>query len=992
MKTKRALLSAVFLLAPLFIFAQGIYFGPKSTYNEHDSVIIALKGYTGQLQWQKSYDGILWFNLPGETQDSLLFIADSTTLFRASVTAGWCGPYISDTACITVTRMNKKAEIIDSSSPRLVSGEQDLLQGRYVFETSDTSLYHPGDVLVSSADSGYIRKVKQVMLQNDSLILETEQGTLEDVFCEIELGDSVLLTIDSRKQGYINGVPVPMRVVYMIEGAHLKSKGSGINLDNVVLFSGSIEAQDSSGATVSAELTAKIANGSISFEPVFHRKLAIEWFRLKEFQLSAGGTINLDLDLELDCDASFNYSNEITLARYAYGPVMIGFVPMFIELSFTAGFEAGASLSGVFGKGFDAASSIELGAAYYRGRGWSGIWSKSGSFNNHPMNWDLDGNVTAKAYVKPQISVLIARVAGPYMEVVPYLRFDGNVDFLERTWDWEFAGGLDANLGFKAAILGYSLGDYNTTLANWEKIILSGEGTFAKELPVLSTTSISGIGETFAGSGGNISSDGGASVTARGVCWNTSGSPGIEDYTTIDGTGVGAYSSYLSGLNPGTTYYVRAYATNSVGTAYGNEVHFTTVPHINPPSLITDSITGIKGNLATCRGTVSVDGGSPVLGRGFCWNTTGSPTLRDFSKAVGSGSGSFTALIGGMNPTTMYYLRAYGYNAVDTGYGNELVFTTTADVVDPPALTTDSVGYLTEQTAVVWSVISSAGGSPVDYRGVCWNKTGTPVITDSIRIRGAGTGSYFVQLTGLVRGTTYHVRAFAVNASDTAYGNELVFTADSSHISCPSTITDIDGKTYHVVKIGCQCWMKENLNVTHYADGSSLQLVSDTVQWSSLGTESKAWCYQENNALNRTNYGALYTWSAASNLPSHDGTGELPGHVQGVCPTGWHLPGEPEYEILLNYLGGTSIAGMLLKEPGTNHWHGPNQQSNNLSGFTALGGGQRESSGNYMDFRYSAHFWTSSSYRSLFLFYQNTNALVQPALYKEGKSVRCVKD
>jgi hypothetical protein len=93
----------------------------------------------------------------------------------------------------------------------------------------------------------------------------------------------------------------------------------------------------------------------------------------------------------------------------------------------------------------------------------------------------------------------------------------------------------------------------------------------------LSTVAISTITNTTASSGGNISLDGGAAVTARGVCWSTSINPTIALSTkTIDGIGIGSFTSSITGLVAGTTYYVRAYATNSVGTAYGNQVVFTT--------------------------------------------------------------------------------------------------------------------------------------------------------------------------------------------------------------------------------------------------------------------------------------------------------------------------------------------------------------------------------------------------------------------------------
>jgi hypothetical protein len=102
----------------------------------------------------------------------------------------------------------------------------------------------------------------------------------------------------------------------------------------------------------------------------------------------------------------------------------------------------------------------------------------------------------------------------------------------------------------------------------------SGTGT---TVPTLTTTSVTNITATTASSGGNITDDGGASVTARGVCWNTSSSPTIANSKTTDGTGVGSFTSSITGLTQGNTYYVRSYATNSMGTSYGNEISFSSL-------------------------------------------------------------------------------------------------------------------------------------------------------------------------------------------------------------------------------------------------------------------------------------------------------------------------------------------------------------------------------------------------------------------------------
>ncbi|NLX74228.1 MAG: hypothetical protein GXY94_13180, partial [Bacteroidales bacterium] len=126
-------------------------------------------------------------------------------------------------------------------------------------------------------------------------------------------------------------------------------------------------------------------------------------------------------------------------------------------------------------------------------------------------------------------------------------------------------------------------------------------------LPALSTTEVADITETTATSGGKVTFDGGAAVTARGVCWSTEQNPTIDDVKTIDGKGEGEFSSSLRNLTSDTKYYVRAYATNSVGTAYGNELSFTTEKKLGLSVLITIKITNITPSTAVSGGNIADD-------------------------------------------------------------------------------------------------------------------------------------------------------------------------------------------------------------------------------------------------------------------------------------------------------------------------------------------------------------------------------------------------
>ncbi len=195
-------------------------------------------------------------------------------------------------------------------------------------------------------------------------------------------------------------------------------------------------------------------------------------------------------------------------------------------------------------------------------------------------------------------------------------------------------------------------------------------------IPVLTTTAISTITASAAQAGGNITSDGGASVTARGICWGTTSNPTTSNSKTTDGSGIGSFTSSLTGLTASTTYYVRAYASNSAGTAYSNEISFTTQAATTIPVITTTAISIITQTTAQSGGNITSDGGAPVTARGVCWSATTGPTTANSKTTEGIGVGSFTSFLTGMAASTIYYVRAYVTNSAGTAYGNEIIFTT----------------------------------------------------------------------------------------------------------------------------------------------------------------------------------------------------------------------------------------------------------------------------------------------------------------------------
>jgi plastocyanin len=277
-------------------------------------------------------------------------------------------------------------------------------------------------------------------------------------------------------------------------------------------------------------------------------------------------------------------------------------------------------------------------------------------------------------------------------------------------------------------------------------LILGCKKSDTVTLPSLSTTPVANITSTTATSGGNISSDGNTAVTTRGICWSPSSDPTISDSKTSDGSGTGEFASNITGITSGTLYYVRSYATNSAGTAYGDQVSFTaTAPQL--AALSTTSVTLITTTTAMSGGIITGDGGSVITGRGVCWSTNISPTISGSHTSDGAGSGSFDSNLTGLSSSTIFHVRAYATNNDGTAYGNEVIFTTNALLAvnevsiqgmafNPLTLT------VTKKTTVKWTNNDSLSHTVTSDTGAFNSGTINPAGTFSFQFTSTGTFNY----------------------------------------------------------------------------------------------------------------------------------------------------------------------------------------------------------------------------------------------------------
>lgn len=400
------------------------------------------------------------------------------------------------------------------------------------------------------------------------------------------------------------------------------------------------------------------------------------------------------------------------------------------------------------------------------------------------------------------------------------------------------------------------------------------------------------------------------------------------------------------------------------------------------PDVTTTSISNISGSNATSGGDITDDGSSPVIARGVCWSTGTNPIIADNKSNDGTGSGSFSSNITGLNGDNVYFVRAYATNSVGTGYGISLSFTSFGRA--PTAMAQPATDINSTTATLNGSINSNNLSTMVTFEYGTTTSYGSTVTAIQSPVTGGITSTVSADITGLTIATLYHYRVKAANTLGITYGSDLTFT---------TVLTDVEGNTYKIVTIGDQVWMQENLKTTKYRNGDLIGTTSSvTLDITGELNPKYQW------ASSVAGYGRQYTYYAITDN-------------RNVCPTGWHVPTDAQWTTLTDYLtnngygfggSGHDIAKSLAATSGwtedpTAGNVGNDPASNNSSGFTGLPSGGRYSNGVVKYLSYHGIWWSSTESAATFAYFRCIGyipAEVYRGLFSKsyGLSVRCLQD
>lgn len=322
-------------------------------------------------------------------------------------------------------------------------------------------------------------------------------------------------------------------------------------------------------------------------------------------------------------------------------------------------------------------------------------------------------------------------------------------------------------------------------------LILSGckKEEVILQVPEVTTFSVTDIAYQSATCGGVVSSEG-ATVTSRGICWSTKPNPTIADSIIMVGNESGSFTTTVHNLKPDSVYYIRAFATNSVGTGYGSIMQFKTKrASIN---VITAPLSDISYQSANCGGFVTCEGTS-VTACGICWSLTAFPTLADSTTIDGTGTGSFYSTMKSLKSDLTYYVRAYATNGIDTIYGSTMKFKTKRASF---SVTTTQANMILQNVAVCGGTITATTGVTILASGVCWSLSPYPTVEDYNTNVTSTSNSFNATLSNLQPNTLYYARAYASSYNELIYGDNIIFKTRQTSLSVTTpTLTNITATT-----------------------------------------------------------------------------------------------------------------------------------------------------------------------------------------------------
>jgi len=574
-------------------------------------------------------------------------------------------------------------------------------------------------------------------------------------------------------------------------------------------------------------------------------------------------------------------------------------------------------------------------------------------------------------------------------------------------------------------------------------------------LPDVTTENISGITQTSAVSGGNVTNNGGAEVFARGVCWGTSENPTTGSSKTNNGEGNGAFASNITGLTANLKYYVRAYATNSEGTNYGDEVSFTTL-ETPPVAAFTASVTTIiagqsvqftdqSSNTPTSWSWNFGDGSTSTLqSPSHTYSTAGTYTI---SLIATNSSGSDTETKTGyikVNPVVIAPVAAFTVSVTIITAGQSVQFTDQStntptswswNFGDGGTSTTNSPLhiYSTAGTYTVSLTATNSAGSDTETKVnyITANAVLVPVYVSSV-IENATPSRLEITFNLALASITPATSVFTVMVNSVARTvSSISISGTKVLLTLTSPVSFGDALTVAYTKpsanplqtaSGGQVATFSNKTVTNRVntiidgDGNTYNaVIIGTQVWMKenlkttkyrngtdipLITSNTGWsnmltpayCWVNNDESTYKNtYGGLYNWYAVN-------TGIL-------CPSGWHVPGDNEWKILEMHLGMSQAEADALLWRGTDQgaqmkntsgWP-TGDNGTNSSGFSGLPGGFRKETGEFVEYITDGTWWTSSPYGDDFawmrgLRFERTQVGKNNKYKNNGLSVRCIKD